>query len=208
MFDRGSWNRRQRRYGTAVRRRSSSRQMLPLTAATTVVFAALAVLLASGNGRRSSVTIERAATPAIGPGQRAEPIASAVTPPAQRPSPVVRPKVVRASETRRPADGLVRVSSAGRVRLLAAARSAHVQQGGSRVRHGHAVRRAAPRVAVVVEVRRVAPSTTGQTGRRSAPALAAPPRPQGVAAAVRPASPAAQAVVSSSPPCYPGQLNC
>ena len=207
MFDRGSWNRRQRRYGTAVRRRSSSRQMLPLTAATTVVFAALAVLLASGHGRRSSVTIERAATPAIGPGQRAEPIASAVTPPAQRPSPVVRPKVVRASETRRPADGLVRVSSAGRVRLRAAAHSAHVQVG-PQARHGHAVRRAAPRVAVVVEVRRVAPSTTGQTARRLAPAPAAPPRPQGVAAAVRPASPAAQAVVSSSPPCYPGQLNC
>jgi hypothetical protein len=205
MFDRGSWNRRQRRYGTAVQRRSSSRQMLPLTAATTVVVAALAALLASGHGRSSSVTIERAATPPIGPGQIAETIASAeTTARAERPSPVVRPKVVRTSETRRPADGLVRVSSVGRVRLRAAA---HVE-GRSRARRGRALRRAAPRAAVVVGARRLAPSTSGQTGRPSAPALAAPPRPQGVAAAVRPAPPAAQAVVSSSPPCYPGQLNC
>ena len=63
MFDRGSWNRTQRRYGTPERR-SAIRNVLPLMVATMVIVAALAMLLVSGHGRIATVTVASGATPA------------------------------------------------------------------------------------------------------------------------------------------------
>jgi hypothetical protein len=63
MFDRGSWNRTQRRYGTRERR-SAIRNVLPLMVATIVIVAALAMLLVSGHGRIATVTVASGATPA------------------------------------------------------------------------------------------------------------------------------------------------
>ena len=219
MFDRGSWNRTQRRYGTRERR-SAIRSVLPLMVATMVIVAALAMLLVSEHGRTATVTVAAGETPATGLGSAGKTIASASPP---RPAVLASPRHARPLRgprggARSPsgASGPVRVSSVRRVHAIVAR---HVGARSRRRGRRHASRMPMQRTTVVAEAR---PSSPLPNGSAAQPTYSPPPPadspPAAVAASVaRSQAPATQTpasvshpsvTVSSGASCYPGYLGC
>src|SRR5450755_4582440 len=217
MFDRGSWNRTQRRYGTPERR-SAIRNVLPLMVATMAIVAALALLLVSGHGQTATVTVASGATPPTGLRPAGKTIPSASPP---RPAVLMSPRRVRprrgprGARSRGGASGPVAVSSVRRVHAIVAP---HVGARSRRRGRRHASRTPMQRTAVVAEAR---PSSPLPSRSAAQPTYSPPPAnspPAAVAASVaRSQAPPAQTPAAvphpsvtarSGPSCYPGQLGC
>jgi hypothetical protein len=218
MFDRGSWNRTQRRYGTRERR-SAIRNVLPLMVATMVIVAALAMLLGSGHGRTATVTVAAGSTPAVGLGSAGTTIASASP---SRPAALMSPRHARPLRgprgARSPggASGPVPVSSS--VQRVHATMALHVGARSRMRGRRHASRTPMQRTAVVAQARPSSPLPSGSAVLASRSASVGPSQRRPPAAVVaRSQAPAAQTpaavphpfvTVSSGPSCYPGLLGC
>jgi hypothetical protein len=206
MFDRGSWNHTQRRYGTR-KRRSAIRRVLALIVPTIVIVAALAILT-SAYMRRTTVTIAPSATPSIALASAGPTIAAAAQPqpalPTTAPRGRFRPSASRGRVVRTLASVAVRVPPVSRVRPVLA-----VPASGRRRGHPHAPStpvHVANSAVVITAV--AAPTSSAARAPRPRPAVQGSEPPSSVATYAQPAPPVPRPARPTTPPCYPGQLDC
>ncbi len=202
MFDRGSWDRTQHRYGKP-QRRSTVRQVLPLTVATIVVLATLTGLLARARERTATVRISPAATPTIAVRSPAQTIASGAPPRATPPSRTAGTRGLRGRASSR---GPEPVSPVRRPRVRAVRR---LRAPGRKRAQGHARGTPIPRPnsGSLPEPRAPTPAPSDPTVPAPGQVPVAPQAPQ-LAVAADALPPVPRPAGPSIPPCYPGELNC
>lgn len=206
MVERGSWNRTQRRYGTR-QRRSAIGRVLALSVATIVVVTAFAILTSAHIGG-TTVTAAPSATPSIALASGGRTIAAAARPQPALPTTAPRarstPPVSRGRIARSRATIAVRVAPSPRVRR---ALVGQVRAFARRRRsHGPSTPAHVANSAVVITAG-APPTPSAPRAPRLRPAVRSEP-PSNVATYVQPAPPVPRPAQPTTPPCYPGQLNC